>query len=539
MQLFHKLFGPKLKFEYDCFDRIVLNGYLSFMTREQNVIYFFHDIGGIPRITDEALRQRTNVYQAWVESYARNHAIPIPWNDTLLEREATLAAALRCRERRRHTGVYYIIKSMEQGTTYRLLKPKFTTSDPNYMILRKHRSRYTHYYFYILDPIAGPMALRVGSFLPFPATAYLNGHEFIARRLTQQNVQYRKSDNAFLAVADPLILQTVADGLNARTLQQRVDYWVYVLGPKFSARERARASGLRRFWSISQVEFCRNFIFKSAFPIQHIFKRSCDLGMQRLTADRLGVLFGHKIRRRFRGKLQTVMERVDQGLFVVRAYWKNSFLKQYHKVLGFLRNEVVSNNLYDFGLKKGLEHLDDVRNQFKTLTARYADFQAETLNVHGELDIFRRLARPVMLGKSKIAGIKLENERTQRLLEVLLRQSHGQPTWNTRRLHEILCATFRLDPNAYRLSQLRYDLRKLRAHGLLERDNSRYAYRLTPASKKAALLMTLFRQRVYGPISAGTFLHRPDPGHIPNSKFERLYHKIDRDIDKLMDLLAA
>jgi hypothetical protein len=35
---------------------------------------------------------------------------------------------------------------------------------------------------------------------------------------------------------------------------------------------------------------------------------------------------------------------------------------------------------------------------------------------------------------------------------------------------------------AYGLNQLRYDLRKLKGHGLLERDGSRYAHRLTAPS---------------------------------------------------------
>jgi len=53
--------------------------------------------------------------------------------------------------------------------------------------------------------------------------------------------------------------------------------------------------------------------------------------------------------------------------------------------------------------------------------------------------------------------------------------------------------------SADRLPQLlRYDLRKFRAHGLLERPGRHYAYRLTPKCLKAALLFTLFPQRVCG-----------------------------------------
>jgi hypothetical protein len=49
----------------------------------------------------------------------------------------------------------------------------------------------------------GAMALRIGSFLPFPISAYLNGHEFIARYLALHKIDYTQADNAFTAVADP------------------------------------------------------------------------------------------------------------------------------------------------------------------------------------------------------------------------------------------------------------------------------------------------------------------------------------------------
>src|SRR5271166_3002915 len=33
-----------------------------------------------------------------------------------------------------------------------------------------------------------------------------------------------------------------------------------------------------RFYAISQIEYCRNFIFKRNFPIHKLFERSCELG---------------------------------------------------------------------------------------------------------------------------------------------------------------------------------------------------------------------------------------------------------------------
>src|SRR5580704_16969775 len=53
--------------------------------------------------------------------------------------------------------------------------------------------------------------------------------------------------------------------------------------------------------------------------------------------------------------------------------------------------------------------------------------------------------------------------------------------------------------STYRLNQLRHDLRKLKAHGLLQRDGSCDAYRLTPKGVQVALLFLFFHKRLCGP----------------------------------------
>jgi hypothetical protein len=77
MELFTQLFGNLQAFVYHCFDRIVIHGYLSGLSRPEQVVYFFREVLGIPVVSKEVLSQRTNDYQGWVEAYARNHQIPI------------------------------------------------------------------------------------------------------------------------------------------------------------------------------------------------------------------------------------------------------------------------------------------------------------------------------------------------------------------------------------------------------------------------------------------------------------------------------
>ena len=498
MQLFLKLFEPYLQWFYHCFDRIVINGHLLGLMREAQIVYFFRNVCGHPKITKELLRQRSKDYKTWVEQFARNHQVPLEWPPPKVRHEDLVASRQhRCLQAGQF-GVYYIIKSREQGWTFRVFQPKFPSADPNYQIVRKQRSLYTHFYFYIVDPVAGPMVLRVGSFLPFSVTAYLNGHNFIERKLARQGVKFVKDDNRFVSVADPAKLQAAADRLDAKTLQQRIDYWTFIVAPKFSAKERAACGGLHRLYVMEQIEYCRNFIFKRSWPIRSIFQRSCELGLYLLTADRIVALFGKNNTRRVRGKLQNVMERVDHGQQVFRTHCRNSFLKQYEKAATFLRLELVSNNVRDFCLKKSLIHWDAMRQRFREITDRFATVQAQNLNVHGQFDVLARLAQPVIQGKTKVSGLKLEQKRILRLLEILLQGASGHlKRWTTAQLHQTVLEQCDLKEKDYTLNQIRYDLRKIRLHGLIERFPHSHAYRFTQRGQKLALLLIQLRKRIY------------------------------------------
>ena len=207
MEDFARLFGGLLAFVYHCFDRVVILGHLPLLTRPENIVHFFHDVHGVGAITKEVLRQRTTEYNQWVEAFARNHGISTEWAEKGVRKEDYVRPWLRRMERQHRFGVYFILKSMEVGSSFRSAMPKYSTADPDYRILSRQRSRYTHYYFYIRDPVLGPIALRVGSFLPFSITYYLNGHHFIEQQLRAAGVEFRKNDNAFVWVADPKALQ--------------------------------------------------------------------------------------------------------------------------------------------------------------------------------------------------------------------------------------------------------------------------------------------------------------------------------------------
>jgi hypothetical protein len=153
--------------------------------------------------------------------------------------------------------------------------------------------------------------------------------------------------------------------------------------------------------------------------------------------------------------------------------------------------------------------------------------------------LFQRMALPVTLGKTKIAGIKIHDTRMLRLMEVLLHGGTQLNGWRSADIHQAILTAFGVSATAYTLTQLRYDLRKMKAHDLLERVGRTYCYRLTDKGVKAALMFILFHKRVCGPLANSLFHHRPDEKLKPASKVENAYYTADRAIQKVLDALAA
>jgi len=537
METFMKLFGSLLVFVYHCFDRIVIQGHLPLLSREAHIVHWFRDVHGVYPIDTEALKKRTSEYVNWVKAYARNHNVPLERAKKGVSKEDYVRPYLKRLEKKNQYGVYFIFTSMEQGTCFHPMVPQFPTDDANYRIIQRRRRMYMHFYFYIRDEALGPMVMCVGTYLPFFTTYYLNGHNWIENELKQKGIAFRKDDNAFRWVADPAALQTAADSLTAEVIAKRLDCWTLLVGPKFSEKERA-AVKLSRDYSINQAEYCRNFIFRRNAPIHKIFERSCEMGLFNLSADKVAQIFGFRKTRRFRGKLYSLLEKIDHGHHVLRAYAKSAVARMYEKYSTFLRLEVCINKMKDLGFNKGLENLEKLRQRMAEVTGRFAGFEAQGLNVHVDFPLFQRLALPVTMGKTKIAGIKIHNTRMLRLMEVLLHHATQIQGWRTADIHQAITTAFGLQAESYTLTQLRYDLRKMKAHGLVERDGKRYCYRLTDKGAKVALMFVLFHKRVCGPVAGSLFERRPNEHYKPKSRIEAAYYKADAAIQNVINELA-
>ncbi len=98
-----------------------------------------------------------------------------------------------------------------------------------------------------------------------------------------------------------------------------------------------------------------------------------------------------------------------------------------------------------------LENLPAPRDRLAATNAKYLEAQAELLASSVDAGHLAALAQPTLIGKRRIPGIKLQDDRLIRLLEIRLHPGGFVADWTTRDAHARLLARHRLSETDYRL----------------------------------------------------------------------------------------
>ena len=79
------------------------------------------------------------------------------------------------------------------------------------------------------------------------------------------------------------------------------------------------------------------------------------------------MIFGRKVTKYYKGKLQTVIEDLELPNPVIRSHYGKGFLKQYVRDHLCLRTELATNDVTDYGIKKAVENLLPLRDKLASL----------------------------------------------------------------------------------------------------------------------------------------------------------------------------
>ena len=176
----------------------------------------------------------------------------------------------------------------------------------------------------------------------------------------------------------------------------------------------------------SQIEFCDNLIFRRRAALDNLGERLLDANRTIGQPNKISVIFGRRITKHYRGKLQTEIEDMNLPNPVIRSHYGNGFIKQYVRDHLILRTEAASNNINDYGVKKSVQNLPALRNALSAINDNYLNVQQDILETFIDRGQLRRLAEPTITPAGKlIPGLKLDHPRQLALMHGLVRFAHN------------------------------------------------------------------------------------------------------------------
>jgi len=122
-----------------------------------------------------------------------------------------------------------------------------------------------------------------------------------------EGVDFKQCSNAFLKCSHPQKLQELADSLTPNDLLSCGQKWLACLTPFFKESER-KSCGCQHRLFFSQVEYCDNLIFHRRAALDQLGHRLLDANRTIGQPNKITVIFGRKVTKQYKGKLQTVIE---------------------------------------------------------------------------------------------------------------------------------------------------------------------------------------------------------------------------------------
>ena len=164
-----------------------------------------------------------------------------------------------------------------------------------------------------------------------------------------------------------------------------------------------------------------------------------------------------------------------------------------------LRIETVVNDTGDLGVKRRLEHLDELQVKARAVNARVLDTERVGQGCVLASPAFERIAQPSLVDGRRAPALRFGDPRVMALAGALAVFVATVAGVTNRSLRAQVSALLGID---YTMGQASYDLRRLRLKGLLVKVPHTNTYVLTPDGQRFAVFYTKVYNRLLMPLMA-------------------------------------
>jgi len=255
----------------------------------------------------------------------------------------------------------------------------------------------------------------------------------------------------------------------------------------------------------------------------------------------VNLVFGRMIRQR--GKFRTPGTFRTQVITTgtcpyLYLYYKKTHVKQYLKEGRALRTETTVNQPRDLGIGKELTNLAAMAKAGYTASRRLLDAECISHDPAAGTAALDMLTSPVISTTcTRVPGMRFPDPRVQALLAACCALALRPAGFTSRDLRHYLAPLIGKTPEDMTSGQISYDLRRLRAHQIIERIPHSRSYQVTEDGLTIALFLTRLAQRLLIPGLAELTSPGP-PGRSRLRQADRAYRDALTDLARQASLAA-
>ena len=528
-----------LQGRYDCVDRVVLNGYYGMCHSAGGFRLWWRQLRGEGAALDcNQLMRMAGHFSRRLRAYAIEKEIPIV-HCPAGEEKHTLAEEYR-KKTSVTQGVFLILVGRAQA-------PVWDVWASGHLEWKHPMPFVNHYSFHILDPDWGHVTIKMSSHPPFATQIMLNGHEYVACQARKAGVEFSKEGNCFTSMVDVAGLARIADTLSESLaigrLRQVCDRWIYSSCLCFALRlEEQERSGFHYQYSIYQVEYSRNLVFRAGQVMEEVFQALIDRSRAPLDIQKIRTILGHKRGparrgpRKKRSAWEVAVERPEYDLTVFKVRCGLFTLKIYTKGERVLRVETIAHNAKKLRCGCSLEKFCAVVQHLRAMLERFMDVLSCMDQCFVGARILEELPRGTEVGKTRVGGIDVNRPRMRCVIQAVLALACYSGGFTVAQLAQ---QVRRFCPEQeYGSRQAAYDLKKLRGKHLVQRVEKTRRYEPVREGLRAMTALLVLRDKVLRPLLAAAQPLEPSRGAHHPAVIDRHYESIRTEMQGVFHQLG-
>jgi hypothetical protein len=538
-------YSDLLNGSYDCVDRIVLNANFGLCYSPGGFRSWWRLLnnGSDEDLDNAHLMRMAGRFARRLRAYAEAHRIPVM--ECGSEQRKHQIAEQYLQEHPCARGLFLILVSRAMASLWDVQRSKQGVI----CNLEAKRAFINHYSFHIIDPDWGHITIKLAGHPPFGAQIILNGHEYVACQARRKKIGFVKEGNCFTIISKAAELAKVADTLSeARTvgrLSQLCERWIYssCLCFALSLQEQMRTR-FRYQYSIYQIEYSRNLIFRRGGQMDQIFQGLIDRTRVRLNVKRLKTIFGRKGRphrdRKVKPRLEAVVETPAYDLTVFKLHFGKLTLKAYTKGECVLRFEAIVHNTKELRCGRLLERFPLIVTRLRQILERFLGNLYCMDAAFVSDNTLDELPQPSQVGHTHVGGIDVNKPRTRAVLSAALALAFSADGFTTGQFAVTVQSMLQDADSGYSARRAAYDLKKLRGKNLVCKVAKSRRYRVPPAAIRTMGALVLLREKVLRPILSAVRNQNPTAKPVNYSDIDEHYQAVRQSISVLLgDLRIA